>query len=125
MTARIGVTGATGAVGGGVARGLAKAGIATRLIVRSAAKAPELPGTEVAVGDRAMVAAEQARRALERGMSLAPHGVGDQRTDALDQRLVGPDGHIGTDGDIGPNGGRGAGNTDGPLRAVHRGQQFR
>ena len=56
MTARIGVTGSTGVVGGGVARGLADAGIATRLIVRSAARAPELPGTEVAVaayGDRA------------------------------------------------------------------------
>jgi len=56
MTARIGVTGATGVVGGGVARGLAEAGIDTRLIVRSAAKSPELPGTEVAVaayGDRA------------------------------------------------------------------------
>ena len=56
MTARIGVTGSTGVVGGGVARGLADAGIATRLIVRSPVKAPELPGTEVAVaayGDRA------------------------------------------------------------------------
>ena len=60
MTARIGVTGATGVVGGGVgggvARGLAGAGIDTRLIVRSAARAPELPGAEVAVaayGDRA------------------------------------------------------------------------
>ena len=56
MTARIGVTVSTGVVGGGVARGLADAGIATRLIVRSPVKAPELPGTEVAVaayGDRA------------------------------------------------------------------------
>lgn len=49
MTARIGVTGSTGVVGGGVARRLAEAGIGTRLIVRSAARAPELPGAEVAV----------------------------------------------------------------------------
>ena len=56
MTARIGVTGATGVVGGGVAHRLAEAGIGTRLIVRSAARAPELPGAEVAVasyGDHA------------------------------------------------------------------------
>ena len=56
MTARIGGTGATGVVGGGVAHRLAEAGIGTRLIVRSAARAPQLPGAEVAVasyGDQA------------------------------------------------------------------------
>ena len=56
MTAQIGVTGSTGVVGGGVAHRLAEAGIGTRLIVRSAARAPELPGAEVAVasyGDHA------------------------------------------------------------------------
>jgi NAD(P)H dehydrogenase (quinone) len=52
----IGVTGATGAVGGAVARGLAAAGQPIRLIVRDASRAPELPGAEVATatyGDRA------------------------------------------------------------------------
>ena len=52
----IGVTGATGVVGGAVARGLAAAGQPTRLIVRDASRAPQLPGAEVAsatYGDRA------------------------------------------------------------------------
>jgi len=52
----IGVTGATGVVGGAVARGLAGAGQPIRLIVRDASRAPQLPGAEVATatyGDRA------------------------------------------------------------------------
>ncbi len=56
MTARVAITGVTGVIGGGVARRLAGSGISTRLIVRSAARAPRLPGTEIAVasyGDRA------------------------------------------------------------------------
>jgi NAD(P)H dehydrogenase (quinone) len=44
----IGVTGATGAVGGAVARGLAAAGQPIKLIVRDAARAPQLPGAQVA-----------------------------------------------------------------------------
>jgi uncharacterized protein YbjT (DUF2867 family) len=43
----IAVTGATGEVGGRVARRLAERGIAQRLVVRVAARAPELPGAEV------------------------------------------------------------------------------
>jgi uncharacterized protein YbjT (DUF2867 family) len=52
---RIGVTGATGAVGGRVARALAEAGVEQRLVVRSASRAPQLAGTEVVeatYGDR-------------------------------------------------------------------------
>jgi NAD(P)H dehydrogenase (quinone) len=52
---RIGVTGASGAVGGRVARALADAGAGQRLVVRSASRAPQLPGAEVAeatYGDR-------------------------------------------------------------------------
>ncbi|NIJ05579.1 NAD(P)H-binding protein [Frigoribacterium faeni] len=45
----IGVTGATGAVGGRVAAALAEAGAAQRLVVRDASRAPELAGAEVAV----------------------------------------------------------------------------
>jgi NAD(P)H dehydrogenase (quinone) len=45
----IGVTGATGAVGGAVARGLAAAGQPIRLVVRDPSRAPQLPGAEVAV----------------------------------------------------------------------------
>lgn len=50
MTERctIAVTGATGALGGSVARRLAEAGVAQRLLVRSAGRAPSLPGAEVA-----------------------------------------------------------------------------
>jgi NAD(P)H dehydrogenase (quinone) len=44
----IGVTGATGGLGGRVARQLAEREIAQRLIVRDAARAPSLPGAEVA-----------------------------------------------------------------------------
>jgi uncharacterized protein YbjT (DUF2867 family) len=44
----IGVTGATGRVGGRVARLLSERGVEQRLLVRSAAKAPQLPGATVA-----------------------------------------------------------------------------
>ena len=45
--ARIAVTGATGVVGGAVARLLSDRGLATRLVVRQPARAPELPESEV------------------------------------------------------------------------------
>lgn len=45
------VTGATGGLGGMVARQLAAAGFAQRLLVRDAARAPELPGAAVVVAD--------------------------------------------------------------------------
>jgi NAD(P)H dehydrogenase (quinone) len=43
----IGVTGATGQLGGRVARRLAAAGVAQRLVVRDPARAPQLPGADV------------------------------------------------------------------------------
>ena len=45
----IAVTGATGQLGGRIARRLAERGVAQRLVVRDAARAPDLPGAEVAV----------------------------------------------------------------------------
>lgn len=45
----IGVTGATGHIGGGVARRLAERGDAQRLIVRDPSRAPRLDGAEIAV----------------------------------------------------------------------------
>lgn len=45
----IAVTGSTGALGGRVAARLADRGLAQRLVVRDAARAPELPGAEAAV----------------------------------------------------------------------------
>lgn len=44
----VAVTGATGGVGGRVARRLAAAGVTQRLLVRDPARAPDLPGAEVA-----------------------------------------------------------------------------
>ncbi|MFH5821509.1 SDR family oxidoreductase [Georgenia sp. AZ-5] len=45
----IAVTGATGRLGGRVARRLAAAGVPQRLLVRDPGRAPELPGAEIAV----------------------------------------------------------------------------
>lgn len=56
--ALIGVTGATGAVGGAVARSLAARGIEQRLLVRDPSRAPDLPGTHAAACDYASVDAE-------------------------------------------------------------------
>lgn len=58
----LGVTGATGQLGGRVARLLAAAGVEQRLVVREPDRAPSLPGATVAqasYGDRDAV-----RRAL-------------------------------------------------------------
>ena len=59
----IAVTGATGAIGGRVASGLAEAGVTQRLIVRDPRRAPSLPKAEVAEASYADAAAM--RRALE------------------------------------------------------------
>ena len=59
-TAPIGVTGATGRLGGRVARRLAEAGVSQRLLVRDVARAPQLPGATVAAApfsDRGAVTA--------------------------------------------------------------------
>ncbi|MDS1269482.1 SDR family oxidoreductase [Lipingzhangella sp. LS1_29] len=48
-TRTIGVTGATGAIGGRVAAQLARAGFGQRLIVRDLNRAPELPGSTAAM----------------------------------------------------------------------------
>ena len=56
MTTQIAVTGVTGAIGGQVARRLADAGLAPRLIARTPARAPRLAGAtvhEASYGDRA------------------------------------------------------------------------
>ena len=59
----IAVTGATGGLGGCVARGLAERGVRPRLIVRDPARAPQLPGADIAVA--AYQDAEAMARALE------------------------------------------------------------
>jgi uncharacterized protein YbjT (DUF2867 family) len=49
VTPRVAVTGATGQLGGAVAAALSGAGLAQRLLVRSPARAPALPGAEIVV----------------------------------------------------------------------------
>ncbi len=58
MDGPVGVTGATGNLGGRVARRLAASGIPQRLVVRDLSRAPELPAAEMvaaAYGDRSAV----------------------------------------------------------------------
>ena len=57
------MTGSTGAVGGRVARRLAGRGVRQRLIVRDPARAPQLPGSEIAVA-ASYADADGMRRAL-------------------------------------------------------------
>ena len=61
--ATLAITGATGGLGGRVARRLADRGVAQRLVVRDPAKAPQLPGAEVARA--AYDDGEAVRRALD------------------------------------------------------------
>jgi NAD(P)H dehydrogenase (quinone) len=61
--ATLAVTGATGGLGGRVARRLADRGVAQRLVVRDPARAPKLPGAEVA--QAAYGDGESVRRALD------------------------------------------------------------
>jgi uncharacterized protein YbjT (DUF2867 family) len=76
------VTGATGVVGGAVARMLAERGLAQRLLVRSPARAPELPDATVhpvTYGDRA--AAVEALRGVETLLMVSA----SESADRLDQ----------------------------------------
>jgi NAD(P)H dehydrogenase (quinone) len=60
----VGVTAATGGVGGRVARRLDERGVAQRLVVRDESRAPELPGAEVRVAS-GYEAGDEMRRALD------------------------------------------------------------
>jgi uncharacterized protein YbjT (DUF2867 family) len=76
------VSGATGRLGGRVARRLAAAGVAQRLVVRDPARAPELPGATVAqagYGD-----ADAVRRALD-GAAAVLMVSGSETPDRVDQ----------------------------------------
>ena len=61
----IAVTGATGGLGGRVARRLAERGVRQRLVVRDPGRAPALAGTEVATVTAGYDDADGLRRALE------------------------------------------------------------
>ncbi|MDM7886684.1 NAD(P)H-binding protein [Curtobacterium sp. RHCKG23] len=78
----IAITGATGNIGGAVARALAAASTPVRLLVRDASRAPDLPGAEVAVASFADAGASRA--ALE-GVDLLLMVSGAEARDRLDQ----------------------------------------
>jgi uncharacterized protein YbjT (DUF2867 family) len=61
----IGVTGATGELGGRVARRLAERGVAQRLVVRDASRAPDLQGAELRTAPSGYSAPDEMRAALE------------------------------------------------------------
>lgn len=69
MSGPVAVTGATGYVGGRVARLLAERGAAQRLVVRDPSRAPELPGAEVRAASR-YGAGEEMRAALDGAATL-------------------------------------------------------
>ena len=81
-TMTIAVTGATGHIGGAVARALADDGTPFRMIVRDPSRAPELPGAEVAVASFAD--ADAARAALD-GVDLLLMVSGAEAADRLEQ----------------------------------------
>lgn len=89
----IAVTGATGAVGSRVARGLSERGVRQRLVVRDAARAPALDGAEVRQAS-GFGAGEELRAALDRVHTLllipaaeAPDRV-QQHTTAVDAAVA-------------------------------------
>jgi uncharacterized protein YbjT (DUF2867 family) len=67
----IAVTGATGEVGSRVARGLAELGVRQRLVVRDAARAPQLDGAEVRVAAGGYADGAAMRAALEGADTLS------------------------------------------------------
>ncbi|MFG3495909.1 NAD(P)H-binding protein [Streptomyces sp. NPDC047928] len=95
----VAVTGASGRVGGRVARRLADAGVATRLLGRDAARLPELPGA-VRAAPAAYGDGEAMRRALDGADTLflvsaheAPGRVAEHRT-AVDAAVAAGVGRI-------------------------------
>jgi uncharacterized protein YbjT (DUF2867 family) len=78
----VGVTGATGALGGRIARRLGARGVAQRLVVRDPARAPDLPGATVAT---ATYADGPAMRAALAGVSTLLLVSGSEAVDRVEQ----------------------------------------
>jgi uncharacterized protein YbjT (DUF2867 family) len=74
----IAVTGATGAVGGRVAAGLAELGMPQRLVVRDPSRAPDLPGAEV-VGGASYADGDAMRGAFEGADTVFFVSAGEDR----------------------------------------------
>lgn len=78
----IAITGATGNIGGAVSAALAAGAVPFRMLVRDASRAPELPGTEVAVATFADV---DASRAALQGVEVLLMVSAAEAEDRLDQ----------------------------------------
>lgn len=78
----IAITGATGNIGGAVSAALAADAVPFRMLVRDASRAPELPGTEVAVATFADV---DASRAALQGVEVLLMVSAAEAQDRLDQ----------------------------------------
>ena len=74
----IAVTGATGALGGRVAAGLAELGVTQRLVVRDPSRAPDLSGAEV-VGGANYADGEAMRRAFDGADTVFFVSAGEDR----------------------------------------------
>ena len=84
-TVPLAITGATGRLGGRVARRLADAGVRQRLVVRDPSRAPELAGSEVAV---AAYADHAASTAALRGVQTLFMVSGEEALDRVQQHLT-------------------------------------
>ena len=85
LSGLIGVTGATGNIGGRVAGSLADRGIAQRLVVRDPARAPQLAGAEVV---QASYAEPEALREALAGVSTLLLVSGEEAVDRRAQHLA-------------------------------------
>lgn len=81
-SAPIAITGATGGIGGRIARLLANRGVPMRLIVRDLARAPELPNTDIAA---ATYADKAAMADAVKGLETVFFVSGFEAADRLDQ----------------------------------------
>ena len=88
----LGVTGASGRLGGRVARLLAAAGVEQRLVLRTPSRAPSLPGATVAEAEYADHAA--VRRALE-GLDVVLMVSGSESPDRVADHLTFVDAAVG------------------------------
>jgi NAD(P)H dehydrogenase (quinone) len=86
MTTTIALTGATGGIGGRVARLLEAAGVAPRLVVRDPARAPQIAGADVTTGDYAD--GEAMRRALDGAGTLLLVSAGEAADRVVQHRTA-------------------------------------
>src|ERR671911_2411612 len=86
MTTTIALTGATGGIGGRVARLLEAAGVAPRLVVRDPTRAPQIAGADVTTGEYAD--GEAMRRALDGAGTLLLVSAGEAADRVVQHRTA-------------------------------------